>query len=339
MIPSFLGTPRQFLFAITSFALGAWAFVKVNQVSGPAFEPILEACQLPIDEFEAKTDYHAYDSRVGFGVFNILVCLITQFILELRQTYPEGVIVWGGVIVASLPFACMATIEAGREGAKGPIRYPIILGLLYQLFGISVMMPLIWVPSYVYGAGYGAVSTTRAYASVPMAIPSTVLTIICFTANTAGSLWTTSAGILGGPGLTFFGALLWGDKVPLTTQSNEKLINGSVAASRAYMATVPIGLIAYGMFVKTVIETYGFSISALWDAIWTNANGPVAFMTIDTIVLWLGVCLYIAYRDSFAGMKALLFSPVMGPGAACSLVLSGLESSTATAAKATKKLD
>jgi len=330
MIPSFLGTPRQFLFAFGSFAMGAWAFVKVNEISGPAFEPILEACKLPIDEFKENTDYHIYDQRVGFGAFNFLVCLITQFLLELRQTYPEGVIVWGGVIVASLPFSCMAGIEAGREGAKGPIRYPIILGLLYQLFGISVMMPLVWLPSYIYGKGDGAVSTARAYISVAMILPAMVLSIICFTADTDGSLWTTSAGILGGPGLAFLAASMWADKVP-SNHSQDDLLEGSKATSRAYLATVPIGLIAYAGFVHTVVSTYGFSVSALWDAIWTNANASVAFMTIDTIVLWLAVCLRIFYEETSAGCKAILLSPIMGPGAACSYVLAGLEESSATA--------
>ena len=49
---------RQVIYAITSFALGAWAFVKVNQISGPAFEPILAACTNPdisVDEFAEKT--------------------------------------------------------------------------------------------------------------------------------------------------------------------------------------------------------------------------------------------------------------------------------------------
>ena len=94
--------------------MGAWTFIKVNEISGPAFEPILEACKLPMIEFE-ETEYHAYDPNVGLGVFNILVCLITQLLLEARETYPEGFLVWGALIVTALPFGCMSHIEAGRE--------------------------------------------------------------------------------------------------------------------------------------------------------------------------------------------------------------------------------
>ena len=170
-------------FASAAIVLGAWAFKTVNEVSGPAFEPILAACtdsSIPISEFASQTGYHVYESRVGFGAFNVLVCLITQFLLELRQTNPAGLLTWGGVIVASLPFGVAATLEAGRAGAKGLIRYPMILGLLYQLFGISVMMPLLWVPAYIYGAGHGAVSLRRALSSIPMSIPGLVLSVIVF---------------------------------------------------------------------------------------------------------------------------------------------------------------
>ena len=35
---------RRLCYAIVSSALGAWAFYKVNSISGPAFKPIIEAC-------------------------------------------------------------------------------------------------------------------------------------------------------------------------------------------------------------------------------------------------------------------------------------------------------
>lgn len=140
------GQPRKIFFAAASVTLGAWAFKTVNEISGPAFEPILKVCSdstIPADAFAAQTGYHAYEPRVGLGAFNVLVCLITQFLLELRQTYPAGLLTWGGVVIVSLPFVVLATLEAGRQGAKGPIRYPLIFGLLYQLFGISVVVPLL----------------------------------------------------------------------------------------------------------------------------------------------------------------------------------------------------
>lgn len=130
---------RQLFFAGTSFILGVWAFIKVNSISGPAFEPILAACTNPdisAEDFATKTGYHSYEPKLGLGAFNVLVCLITQFLLELRETPPAGFLVWGGVIVVSLPVGLANSIAPGRKGARGPINYPTVFGLLFQLLGI-----------------------------------------------------------------------------------------------------------------------------------------------------------------------------------------------------------
>ena len=113
-IPSFLGSPRQFLFAAPSIVLGLWAFKMVGEVSGPAFEPIIAVCgdpAIPPDEFATRTGYHSYEPLVGLGAFKILVCLITQFLLELRETHPAGMITWCGLMLTGLPFGVLATIE------------------------------------------------------------------------------------------------------------------------------------------------------------------------------------------------------------------------------------
>ena len=201
-------TIRKACYATTSFCLGAWAFYKVNSISGPAFEPILAACQNPdisigeictftkkclfahhihahilfanywlklvctyyydivflfiiSDDFAKETGYHVYEPRVGLVLFNILVCLITQFLLELRETHPAGLLTWGGVIVVSLPLAVMSTVIAGRRGTRGPVNYPTIIGLLYQLFGISVMYPLVYNTSYIFSNSQFGVPVTN----------------------------------------------------------------------------------------------------------------------------------------------------------------------------------
>lgn len=130
---------RQFFFASASFLLGVWAFIKVNSISGPAFEPIVAACTNPdisTEDFATKTGYHYYEPKLGLGAFNVLVCLITQFLLELRETPPAGFLVWGGVICVSLPVAIASTVVAGRKGTRGPVNYPTVFGLLFQLLGI-----------------------------------------------------------------------------------------------------------------------------------------------------------------------------------------------------------
>jgi hypothetical protein len=319
---------RQLVFASASVALGLFAFKKVNEVSGPAFEPIIEACtdsSIAIEDFAEKTGYHEYEPRVGLKVFNVLVCIITQFLFELRNTYPEGVLTWCSLMVVSLPFAIVSTLESGRGGAKGPIRYPLILGLLYQLFGISVMAPLVWVPAYIYGAGSGGLSTFRTNAAIPISLPGLLLTMIVFTADTAGKLWTTCAGTLGGPILIMISVVtLWGDAPPSDDTYKARISSGKAAAF-AYRAMVPVSLLAWYALVYIAYSTYGTDVLALWRAVWTDANASVAFMTIDAIVLFVAILLYLAYRSLESCIQAMALTPILGPGAACAFVMADLE--------------
>jgi len=323
---------KQALFASASVLLGVWALNKVTEISGPGFEPIIAACtdsSIALEDFSEQTGYHVYEPKVGLGAFNGLVCLITQFLLELRNTPPDGLLVWGGIVVVAMTYYVMATIEAGRNYGKGPIRYPMIVGLFGQLFGISIVVPLLWVPSYIYGRGYGPVPVVRSYYSVILALPGIILTAIVFQADPDGYLWTISAGILGGPLLVSFSALLW-PVTPITKESSsdslpyEFLEKCSKATQNAYLLSAAIAYAGYMFLVSVAYSKYGTNLFDLWDAIWTNANGSVAFMTIDMIVLYISILSFIAFQSASAAIKAVLLTPIVGPAAA-SLVLAELE--------------
>lgn len=326
----FLASKRQAFYATTSFLLGVWAFVKVTAISGPAFEPIIAACTNPdiaFDEFASKTGYHVYESRVGLGAFNVLVCLITQFLFELRQTYPEGILVWSGVILVAFPVACVGTLEAGRAGARGPIRYPVILGLLAQLFGISVIYPLIIVPSCIFGRGKlgGPLTSFRITMSVLMTLPAIILTVIVFSASTDSYLWTISAGMLGGPILAMFSLCLWKDassSIPNTVQNIE---TSSRSIKNAFRLLALVGFFGWYYLVAIAYESYGTSLGDLWNDIWVNANASVAFMTIDTGVLYVALVLFISYQSELKALKTLVLTLLLGPATACCLVLEELE--------------
>lgn len=319
---------RKAAFAAASVALGLWAFKTINAVSGPAFEPILAVCgdaSISAAEFPDKTGYHAYDARMGLGAFRVLVCLITQFLQELRGAHPAGMIAWVGLMIVGMPLAVFSTLEGGRAGARGPIRYPIVLGLLYQLLGISVVFPLVWVPAFVYGAGTGPASVRRARLSIPLCLPGILLTAVVFTADPAGATWTSCAGALGGPMLAVFPAVLWGDAPPARDASVSSRKVRAEAGASAYRATIPFSLAGYYALVKAAHSAYGTDLSALWAAVWTDASASVAFMTVDALVLYGAVCWYIAYRSEMGAAKAIALTPFLGPGAACSLVLADME--------------
>jgi len=319
---------RQIFYAVTSFLLGVWAFVKVNSISGPAFEPILAACMnadIAIDEFASKTGYHTYEPRVGLGAFNALVCLITQFLFELRQTYPAGVLVWGGVFVVALPATALGTLGAGRAG-RGPIRYPVIMGLLAQLFGISVIYPLICVPSFIFGEIKPSAPLTsfRIIMAALLTLPGIILTVIVFTASTDSYLWTVSAGMLGGPILALFSLGLWKDSskiVPTTVQSMQTTLR---SVKTLYRLLALVGFFGWYYLVAIACSYYD-TVGDLWNSIWVNANSSVAFMTIDTGVLYLGLLLFISFQSESKALKALFLTLILGPATAICLTFAELE--------------
>ena len=97
------------------------------------------------------------------------------------------------------------------------------------------------------------------------------------------------------------------------------------AAAFAYRAVAPVAFLGYACLVYVTYTEYGVDGTALWGAVWSGAGPSVAFMTIDAIVLYVAVCLYIAFRDVGGAIKAVALTPVVGPGAAIAIVMAALE--------------
>ena len=323
-----------------SFALGVSAFVKTQQVSSPKFEPIFETCsKIAYDvDFGEITGYHAYEPKLGLGFMAPFVCLITQFLFELVQTHPSGLLVLLFVNMMAVPVAVLVTVEAGRGGARGMIRYPTIFYLLCQVFGISVAFPALWIPSYCFGGGNGAVAVTRAVSSVLIALPPVILTFLLFCwLDTETYAWTFCAGVLGGPAVSLTGTLLWGVGPP-ESSSDEIVKKSTEAVAKAFAAAGGLAYIGWVYFCYVVWTAYGFDFSSLWKDLWTEANPSVAFMTIDAGVFWVSLIVFVAMRSGVSrAAETLALSPLFGPGAAFALVMSGLEAERTSPEKAKKK--
>jgi hypothetical protein len=267
-------------------------------------------------------------------VFNFLVCLITQFLLELRTTHPAGLLTWGGVIVVSLPLVLLGTLSAGRRGARGPVKYPTVMGLLSQLFGISVIFPLIGNPSHIYSLGGPGVPVTdaRIWGGLISASPGVILSFVVFhAASTESYAWTASAGFLGGPLLAMMGLALWTDKSITMEASPENIARSYGSIRRAYSILAFVCLVFWFCLVYVAHQSYGFNFNELWRDVWTEAGPSVAFMTVDTGVLYLGALLNIAYQSEWRAIKALAMTPIIGPGAACCMALNDIEKAAANA--------
>jgi hypothetical protein len=319
------------MFSLLAFSMGAWAFIKTQEVSKEVMEPFVVGCTTAAEGI----DLIPHEPLLG-GTF---VCIITQFLHRLTQNTPAGLITWVSTIAASFPVSVLMLAEGGRAGAGGIIRYPTLIGLMMQFLGVSVIFPLVWVPGYLLlsSSRTGPVLSRRIYIGLVITLlPATLLTFFTFTLTPASYPWTLCAGILGGPILPLSSLLLWGMEPTKVTDASA-VVAGARATANAYLFASICGFLAWMVVVHAALDTYELDPFALWDAVWTNADGSVRFMTIDAGILFLALIVYIASKDLTDALAALLVSPILGPGASCGLILWMNECVRAkTAAKAEK---
>ncbi|KAL7442889.1 hypothetical protein ACHAXM_008513 [Skeletonema potamos] len=312
-------TTKKVLFTLASIALGIYAQIHKMQITGPIFDPILAACSAPHESVEAfvkATGYQPYEPVTGMGIFTPLACVVTQFMYQLRNIYPEGYITWGLAVVGIFPLSLIMTIEGGRNGAKGPLRYPICMGIISQLLGMSVSVPLVWVPAYIWGRGEGPVSSTRLYLSVVTALPACIFSALVFLVDTDSYLWRLCAGILGGPALAVVsGGAVWFD-VPPNKESKMAITKHVKASKETYGFMTVMSLVCWAAIVHLTYTLYGFDLKGIWSAIFTDADAGVAFLTIDYILIYIAVVFgFLAYQNWSTAINTLLALPFFGPAA------------------------
>jgi hypothetical protein len=319
---------RDIFYCVISSALGAYCMIADPSGLLASSEPLMASCSrndITPEEYASTTGYHIYDPLWGFGIFKGLVCFITQFLYQLTQNSPAGSLAWMTTFAISSPLSILMAVEAGRKDAKGLVRFPLIVALLYQILGISVVFPLVWIPSWILGRGTGGVNKYRTMVSVPMIFPMIILSGLIFWLDPRSSLWTSCAAIIGGPGICFLNAVYWG--IPDPDPKDPTILKDS--NERSSMAFAFSGIIALGIWMWLVfiiaIPHYGFSLSAIYNDLWAEApTDAVKFMTMDAGVLWLSGLIVLAYHNEFAGLEGVALSLVFGPGAGVALVLAGL---------------
>ena len=333
------------LCASLSFALGVFAFVKTQAITKDFFEPIIQQCTskdyATVDDFVAQTSYHAYTPYVGLVVLDPFVCVVTQFLYTLAESYPSGLLTFGATVLAFIPTIVLITLESGRQGSKGPIRYLTSVFLLAQFLGFCVVVPALWVPSYCFGGSKGAVSTTRAKASFLLTLPFiiTFLMVFVLLEATNSNLWTLCAGIFGGPLMALPMLLVFfvgpppcenGVNETAKTAKVDAVKDKEIAAISYGLAGI-VSLLGWFYLAWVVNSLYGTDYDMLWKDVWADTSPVIQFMAIDATFLWGGLVLHIGSRSFKSLIEAVLFTPFFGPGGACAMALASLELSDAQA--------
>ncbi|CAB9523119.1 expressed unknown protein [Seminavis robusta] len=326
MARSTLSTP----IAILSIIAGAGAFVVTQAVTKDTFEPILAACgnakdYATMEDFVAQTGYHRYDKLAGMGVLDVFVCMITQFFVFLVERSPAGMLTWGTTIISAIPAMMLILLEAGRSGNRALLLWPTTFSLIAQFLGISVVFPLLWVPSYCFFANEsGVVNLSLARSLVFWCLPFTLLSVAAFVLPVDSDEWTLVAGTLAGPLICLTGLIAWILGPPATPTQKDVAASAEAAGVSFGMGGI-LALLGWFYMIYTVLINYGMDYEALWKDLWTDAHPSIQFMSIDASVLWVGLVLHIASRKLSSVAEVLLLTPFFGPGAACCMALASLE--------------
>jgi hypothetical protein len=276
--------------------------------------------------------YRDFEPLLG-GSF---ACLSTQFLDRLVQDDPAGMITWVACLCVCLPAIVAMVVEAGRVGAGGPLRYPSTVLLVGQYVGLSVVVPLVWVPSYIWGRTTfrGAVSGRRAAWAGVGAFFAFLWTYGVFSLSRESYAWIVSAGCFAGPALALLPFACWAVEPPLEDKATSYATQSVVLSYRL------AGALSVLMWVAVVAKTFGhyrFDVATLLGDLWVNAHGFVRFMTVDTVCLYLGMLAYVGYAETGAVRKTIRRTLALGPGAALAVTLAELEPERSSVAANTKQ--
>eukprot|EP00850_Spirogloea_muscicola_P015209 SM000114S24172 [mRNA] locus=s114:433315:435804:- [translate_table: standard] len=134
-------------------ALGAWTFGHITAAVGPFMGPIAAECGRR----------HRGSALAPARTF---LCTIVPFFQEGLQGH-AGFLVWGTFVSAGQSFLTFAAVESSRLGTGPPLTWLPAFAALFQalaelkeltclqrrlhvsqVFGVSVILPLLWLPAY-----------------------------------------------------------------------------------------------------------------------------------------------------------------------------------------------
>lgn len=185
---------KNIAFTVMAFWLGAFIFIKRDDLLGETLREYNEACQnfdqLSMDDWiRSNPSLIKYDDSLGlFSWGNVMVCTGTQLFRELNKINASALSCVTLELIG-LPLLVSILLEVGRKDASGPLKIPLAVWWLMQNFSMPIVFPLFWLPSYFFLRGNGSINPARIFASLPMALPPLIITIMIFYLEPGHPTW------------------------------------------------------------------------------------------------------------------------------------------------------
>ncbi|KDO31783.1 hypothetical protein SPRG_03703 [Saprolegnia parasitica CBS 223.65] len=318
-----------------AIAIGTCALIGPALV---AWKPPTRCAHVPYPL--ARADGAADDFvRTGIIGLDNIICTFTHFFHD-SQAYsiaPHVEMINHLLSSALLGVALFMGLESTRQRARGPCAWPAFTATMYQLLGISVVFPMLWIPSFLYSYPQSLARCSRQSHSAPLrSEPSffvmthstgldfqRAFVIFQFWPSVFPLLWPVLRAVVPAPST----------KASATTAS-------SVASGLYRFFALALTLHHWGLLVAPLvhrgsvaplIDLYDFLLSMPFAE---NEAIPLWFLLVDAVSLVASMALLVvtestsAHGFSRAALSLGLFmltSIVLGPGAAFSLFCASRE--------------
>ncbi|KAJ3081791.1 hypothetical protein HDU99_004651 [Rhizoclosmatium hyalinum] len=139
---------RGLLLRVATIALSLLIFIiTISRLSHYflGWKPI-KYCGTSAFAIEAPPHHHPDPFfRTHLPFIDTQLCVITQTFSEVDNRQ-----IFGGIMALLFPVAAFVALESSRSSTRGPSSSFGLLATLWQMLGISVILPLLWLPSFAW---------------------------------------------------------------------------------------------------------------------------------------------------------------------------------------------
>lgn len=310
--------PIRLLKTLPLVALGLWTFLHINGAVADWMGPQMEACQAAGEK--GGPGIPVIDAVVGF--VRSFVCLMARFFGEGFRG-PQGVLIWGTLLAVGYPWIALVAVESSRAGARGPLTWVPAFMAVATIIGISVVIPLLWLPAYFFSAISDRTPEASAKAAVSPPRVAAIGALSCL------HLFPNFIPMLGMDlePATFETVLLVMLLGPIVLPPLWLLVPAKTATPprEGHKAVVTLyhilagACLAWHLVSLAIVWKHPDVGGALLALVRTHPGGTACqyFLLVDTLVMWLALLYHVLMEDGPSVLLAVLGgSALVGPGAA-----------------------
>lgn len=270
-----------------------------------------------------KTQGPLYSWRFGISAVDDFVCLVVQSFLQGFST-AEGTWITGYLISTLVSVYGFLAVEGSRVKAGWFLSLTPLHALLFRLIGISVVVPAIWLPSYIlYNAGDRTPCEMWRKKVSMVRIGAIALSLVLLKLNAVAMFFPFSdkgkeTAILLFQIAPIALACLW--LLCFSTDGDASQMRGHRRVKAMHLLQAEAGLIWHLIGILFIIRDpeIPWKVLKLLHS-WSNTEFQAYFLLVDVSVLFLGFMYVIVLEDgTHTAALVTLGSFLLGPASALS---------------------